>query len=320
MSSTIGQGQHLIQGGANIQRGAFEYLKQGFTDVDYTNPLWSRVLPPGAIDTSINPGSDSASYNVRERVGMASVVHNSGTNIPTVGFGMGKATTPIEFFAVSCHVSDQEARKMQNGYGYNMLVENGRLMQEACGQTIDNLTFNGQADIGFNGMLNQPNVAIVAAAAKAGGGTAWTGATADEILADINAAIGKIYEDTNAIAIPGQILLPTAQYALIVNKRLPDTNISVIEYLQRNNLYSVRTSNELDIQPIPYLKDAAAGGAADRMIVKVSSPTADWLPFPEMPTLQDQQRVELTTRWYCTFTMGAYTIKRSQEAIYVDGI
>ena len=324
MSYIVGQGSDITSS-YNLVMQSFEYIQSRFYDVKYPEIHWSRMIESGSIDTSINFGARTASYRTKDMTGMGAFVNAAGTNIPTVDSGIGKSSVPIEMAAVSGIVTEDESRQVQYGHSINMITEHGTIMRRAAERHIERTFFFGNADLGFDAFIDYPGVTIASASAKAAGGTTWDIATPDEIIDEVNNSISLISQDTRQVAYAGHVILPTAQYNRLATLRITDTNISVLEYLRKNNVYTANTGEELKIDAIPYTNDVAVANppvaaGTGRMIVKVRSVENDWLPMPETANLRAPQPQDLSTKLYATYTFGSYHNRYPAEMIYVDGI
>ena len=325
MSNIVGQGSDITSS-HNITSSVFEDIKTKFYLVKYGEFHWSKMILPASVDTGINVGARSSSYPITDNTGMGAFVNAAGTNIPTVNYGVSKSTVPIEMAAVSGIVTLDEARQVAMGYsGVNMITKIGGIMRKAAERHIERSFFFGNADLGFDGFINNPSITIASASAKAAGGTAWDVATADEIIDEVNNAISLISENTRQIAQANHVILPTRQFNRMATLRIGDTNISVLEYLRKNNVYTANTGQELIISSIPYTNDIAVANppvaaGTGRMIVKVQSEENDWLPMPETPNMLAPQPIDLSTKLYATYTIGPYHNRYPAEMIYVDGI
>lgn len=322
MSYIVGQGSDITSS-HNLTHSVFEDIKNKFYEVKYGEFHWSKMILPASVDTGINVGARSSSYPITDNTGMGAFVNAAGTNIPTVNYGVSKSTVPLEMAAVSGIVTLDEARQVAMGFaGVNMITKVGDIMRKAAERHIERVFFFGNADLGFEGFINNPSVTIKTASNKAAGGTTWDVATADEIIDEVNNTQSLISENTRQIAQAGHIILPTRQFNRLATLRIGDTNISVLEYLRKNNVYTANTGQELKIDAIPYTNDIAVGpsNGLGRMIVKVQSEENDWFPMPETPNLLAPQPIDLATKLYATYTIGPYHNRYLGEMIYVDGI
>lgn len=322
MSYIVGQGSDITSS-HNITYGVFEDIKTKFYEIKHGEFYWSKMILPESVDTGINIGARSSSYPITDNTGMGAFVNAAGTNIPTVNYGVSKSTVPIEMAAVSGIVTLDEARQVATGYsGVNMITKIGGIMRKAAERHIERIFFFGNPDLGFDGFINNPNVTIAAASAKAAGGTTWDVATADEIIDEVNNAISLISENTRQIAQANHVILPTRQFNRMATLRMESTDSSVLDYLTKRNVYTANTGQPLIISSIPYTNDIAAAPVAGlgRMVVKVQSEDNDWLPMPETPNMLAPQPIDLSTKLYATYTIGPYHNRYPAEMLYVDGI
>jgi hypothetical protein len=135
---------------------------------------------------------------------------------------------------------------------------------------MDANVYVGISLYGTTGLLNNPNVIASNVAVGAGGGTAWSGKTPDEILADVNRAIleGWSAAENDLSAIPNHVLLPYEQYNHIATTKVsPIAEKTILSFLIENNV-AAKNGSDLFIGATQWNKSAGAGGT-DRMAVYV---------------------------------------------------
>lgn len=120
---------------------------------------------------------------------------------------------------------------------------------------------------------------------------------------------------------PGDtILLDQDSYALIATKRLDGTmTTTVLEHIQRANIYTIRTGRPLTIRAVFGLETAGAG-ATRRMVAYRRDPGVVKMHIP-MPLrwLQAEQRL-LKFEVPGIFRVGGVEVRRKDAMRYVDGI
>lgn len=137
-----------------------------------------------------------------------------------------------------------------------------------CDKTIDRSVYRGFSKVNSTGLVNSPVVARFSASVGSGGSTAWDSKTADEILADINAAISAVWKDNDCSgdALPNHILVPVTQFGSLVTRKVSDdSERSILTYVLENNL-SRQQGGDLIISPCKWCSSAGSGGT-DRMVV-----------------------------------------------------
>ena len=139
-----------------------------------------------------------------------------------------------------------------------------------CDKAIDQNVYRGFNKTSSTGLCNNPNITRSAAVPHTSGGTdtQWENKTADEILADINAAISALWRDNDCSsdALPNHILVPVEQFgALVTRKVSDDSERSILTYVLENNL-TAQQGGDLTISPCKWCKGIGSDGS-DRMVV-----------------------------------------------------
>lgn len=314
-----------LNGSMEIVVGSFEDIKEASIEVKLADILWSDTIPTESIDGSVNVGATSASYKVRDRRGRGAFRAVQGSDAPTVGITLNKVTVPVESASVSATVDFDEARSVSMGFSdINLITDYGKVMREAAERHIERTFFFGESDLNFEGYLDYPNVTATTASTKAGGGTAWSGATDDEIINDIQTTIGSVYSTTNGTFLPGCVELPLSQLVLISSRRVNGTsgagiNETILEFVKMNNIYTSLTGQPLEFKGLRYLQNAGAG-STDRMIVSEKKGENHWLPMPEAFNMIAPQQRGLDTDLNAIYKFGSYHKPFPLSVRYVDGI
>jgi hypothetical protein len=140
---------------------------------------------------------------------------------------------------------------------------------------IDEQVYIGDTVTGDTGLVNNALVTAVSnVPAGVSGSTSWTLKTPDEILADVNNALTTTWANSGYAVIPERCLLPPAQFGYISTAKVSLAgNVSILKYIQENNLLTTSGRGKLDIFPCKWLVGAGAGGTlgtvgtSDRMMV-----------------------------------------------------
>lgn len=296
-----------------------------FFDVEYPDKDWYKVVKEDQVNSAINPGATSYAARIRDRQGTAAFVGKAeNNNIPKVGQSIGAIEVPLAASAIGATLNNEDARQYQFGFNSNLAQDLGECMREACDNLIEQTTFFGDPSVGFRGFLNYDGITVTTAKQGAGSSTKWSNKTGLEMVADVNDALTKVWEDSKGVFLPNCVFLPLAQYSLLANTPMAlsaqaSTFSSAMTYLKVNNLYSNTRAGELEIVPIRYLKGAGVGGA-DRMVVQDRSKKNQGLPFPLPYTVQAPVPVPLGAEFYAEQKHGSYFIRQSLSTLYVDGI
>lgn len=146
-------------------------------------------------------------------------------------------------------------------------------MQLKYQMDVDEQVYIGDTPSGFTGLLNSSKVTPTNVPAGGGGSTLWATKSPDEILADINYALTTVWANSAWAVVPSRLLIPPEQFGQISTQKVSAAgNVSVLRYIQENNLLATTGKGKLDILPVKYAIGAGVGGTIgtvghDRMIV-----------------------------------------------------
>lgn len=303
--------------GFGIVQDAFEDIQAAAFDVVMPEILWNTSIPAASVDRSINIGARSASYKVKDRRGVGSFRASHGKDIPTVGAGMNKVSVPLESSAISAHIDRDDLNAIQFGHeGLNLLTEYGVIMREACERHIERVFFFGFPELDYTGYIDHPEIAITASA------DTFANLDAEGIENEINSAITIVWTGSKQAFLPGRVELPPEQFALLSTKKTGldnNTSITILKYLEKNNIYTQMTGLDLDIVPLRHLEEAGAGGE-DRMRVTDLKADYHWMPMPEDFTMLEPFNRGFETDLFASYKFGPYHIRQPLSSLYVDGI
>lgn len=309
--------------GMGFNVSIYEQIVARSYDVLYPEIEYTKFLPPGALDTSVNPGAKIASARVRDWRGKGAFRAVVGKDIPTVSLAASKISVPLEAGGISANADLEDVRAVAMGFeGMNLLTDLGAAMRMAYERHREYVFFFGFSPLGFDGYLNSAQVSQTTAGTKAAGGTTWAVATPAEIVKDLTTAISTIITQTRNIFKPNRIVLPLAQWLQISAMNIGGTsgslqNESVLSYLART--LTAMTGAPIEIVPLRYLNDVGVGGTA-RMIVETANDQTlympDAVPFNMLPPQDDQ----FSTYLYADYKFGGLLRPQPRAALYMDGI
>lgn len=249
-------------------------------------------------------------------------MNNDSNELPVVQAEIGKdlARTFTWGQIIKVPLIDQE-KLSKIGRSLDDILNKGlRLSHD---KMLDENVYTGFDEYGSHGIINNPNITTVTAAAGAAGKTTWADKTPDEILDDINTALAATYVaseyDDNGMA--NHILLPFEEYTHLATRKLDDgSGMSILKYLKENNIAS-QQGIDLTIFPCKWCKSAGTG-KTDRMALYRND--EDMLRFDiTVPLKRTMSQISPEHLSYLT----PYVTQFSEvywpymtHAMYVDGI
>jgi hypothetical protein len=143
--------------------------------------------------------------------------------------------------------------------------------REAIDNKLNTIALSGESTCNIKGFLNYSGITEVTVTSGVAGDT-WDKKTADEILADMNAAVEAVLTTTNGIEAPDTMLLPLTRYLLIGRKRIgtDSDGKTVMTYFLENNPY---------IKRIEWLTELETSGSGNVKQMYVFKNDADHLEF-----------------------------------------
>ena len=188
---------------------------------------------------------------------------------------------------------------------------------------LDKNVYTGIAKSGSYGLVNDPLISTVSAATKASGSTDWATATPDEILQDVNAVLLATWEasEYDLSGMANHILVPPAQYTLLVERKVGVTgDKSILQFLLENNL-GKNQGNDLFIAPSVWCKGAGTGGK-DRLVAYCNNEDRVrfdiTVPLQRMLTQASAEHLAYLTPYVTQFSELQWPYR--QHAEYMDGI
>ncbi|MDR6632352.1 hypothetical protein J2X72_001136 [Phyllobacterium sp. 1468] len=301
----------------NFLRTAQNYIEPGIYARQYPDFQYRELVP---VDNSAPDWTTAIDFfSMGDDVGQAREVSADGDDIPFVDFKLDSGNSRVFMAGIGYRYNLQELAHAQ-AYGIRLESDRADAARRKYELFVDNVAFLGRPKLGMTGLLNATTVTALAAANGASGTATWTTKTADEILADVNSVLSVIFTASNGIEQANTVLLDQDRYALIATKRLDATmTTTVLEHIQRANIYTQRTGLPLTIRAVFGLETAGAGGT-HRLAAYRRSPDVVKIHIP-MPLrwLQAEQRL-LKFEVPGIFRLGSVEIRRPGAVRYLDGV
>lgn len=196
--------------------------------VEYPEHQGIQILP---VKSNINPGADNYRYQVRDRNGQFDPAANFADDSPNQDIVGDSVTANLYSWRGHYAYSIQDMRRASMA---GMALESDKAMatRENAETKIDEVLATGYSALNITGFYN--NAAVTAVGAITGD---WVNSStdADEIVADLNKAVREIITDTKGRVIPNAMVLTPTQWAAADTKRLPNTEISALDFFRKKN-------------------------------------------------------------------------------------
>lgn len=287
-----------------------EVYRTQYPDITYT-----QMMP---VDYSAAEWATSVTYFSLDQVGEAKWINGHGTDMPYANVLRNKDETTVYMAGMGYGFSLEEINQAQM-LGMNLDSEGAGSADRGYEEFCEKIAYEGDAEKNFNGMFAYPGITVVPMPNGGGGSPLWTSKTADEILDDINTILAGVWTNSRQIEMADTIILPATHFALIAGKRIPGTAETVLAFIQRANIYTVKTGQPLKIMGDRRLETIAAGGTG-RMVAYRRDPAILKLHIPMRHRFLPFQARDLFYHVPGMFRLGGLDIRRTGGFRYGDGI
>lgn len=275
-----------------------------------------RDLVP--IDTSGSEMATSVTYFSADQYGRADWINGNSDDIPKAGTTRSKFETPVYTAGIGYGYGWEEIGRARL-LGIDLPSDDAAAARKAAEEMVYRVVTEGDTGKGFYGIYNNPNVTVAQPTTGDWGNPATTGV---QIAADINEALMNVFNDTNTVAYANRLILPHSSFQLIATKPMSEDNpnLTVLDYIRRNNVTTQETGETLVIRGHRGLDTAGESGNKrmiayryDREVLVLHMP----MPHRFFPVWQSGP-----LRWDVPGVMrlGGVDIRLPKEVIYVDGI
>jgi hypothetical protein len=253
-----------------------EHVRAQTYDIRYPELKARRLVP---VDTSVDPGAETVSYQQWDEYGMAEVIANYADDISLVDVKAEKFTSNVIGIAKGYQYSVQDLRRAAMA-GNQLDTRRARACRRAIERRIDEITALGEPRGKLKGLINHPNVTVIDT--KTDGTSArWVqGRTTPKspalIQRDMHDMVSEIWTTSKQVHMPNTIVLPTVEYGHVSQTPVGTDNQTTIlrSFLANNpNISTVDFWYKLD--------EADAAGTGPRAICYQKDPEVLELVIPQ---------------------------------------
>lgn len=271
------------------------------------------------VDTSGDMWDIGTVFYSLEDVGQAEYLAANAFDMPFASNKMSQFSHAFHMAGIGYEWNTQELQRAAR-LGRALQSDKARAAVNAADRFLYSTCMTGKtpSDVnekGWTGLVNNASAPSAQVAADGTGSSRlWTAKDADLILRDINDPITAVETGTGETHVATKIILPTTRYNYIATKRVGDTNMTILQYLQQNN-----TAGEgLTILKSRALESAGTGSTA-RMIVMDDSPEVAkfHLPGPHR-FLPPFQKSSLTYEVGGIMNVGGLEVRLPKAIVYRD--
>lgn len=305
------------QSGLNFLVSQLTIIEPGVYRTQYPEFQYANLLP---VDTTGNEWAKSITFFSLDTVGRAQWFHASANDIPVADVTRAKFEQGIEMAGIGYRYNLEELAQAMAA-NFALTPERALAARRAYEEFAEEVGMRGDLDKGWEGITNRTDVtAVDAPATGTGSSRYWADKDASLILSDINSAIGGIWITSNTIEMADTILLPLQSLLDISQKQVPNLPMTVYDWIQRYNVFTLQTRQPLTIMGVRGLEAAGSGGTG-RMVAYRKDPSVlkMHIPMPHrfFPVWQEGP---LVFKVPGIFRLGGLEIRRPGAVRYLDKI
>jgi hypothetical protein len=292
------------------------YIEQQVYETQYPEIQYPALIP---TDTSANEWAKSVTYYSSDKVGRAGWFHHYAKDIHIADVERTKNEVGIEMADIGYRWTLEELGQAMMIPNTNLSADRAAAAVRAYEEFMDDIALRGKPEKNMEGIIDYTGITATLASIETGN-TTWDTKSADAIIADVNNALTGIYVESLQVEMADTILLPVAAMTLIATKRIPDTSISILDYLTTKNVYTQITGQRLTIRAVRGLETAGQGGSG-RMVAYRRTPDVIKMHIPMTHRfLPVWQTGPLVFDVPGIFRVAGVEIRRPKAVRYVDGI
>ena len=268
----------------------------------YPTILYPRLMQ---VDTSANQFAASVTFFTQDSVGRAKFINGKGDDIPRVDVTTGKFEQTVNMAGVMYSYSIEEIGAAAQ-IGMNLPTEAANAARMAYEMLVNSTALIGNAEMGIEGFFNTTGITSVASAAT------FALSTPDVILTFINDLLTGVQTGSLGTQIADTIVMPILQFGALASRRIPDTNMTVLEFIRQSNVYTAQTGQPLNIM--------ADHNLTNRMVVYRNDPSVVKLHMPMPLMFLAPQAYGLEVRTYGAFRFAPVSIRTPSAVRYGTGL
>lgn len=285
-----------------------------YQDIQYQN-----LIP---VDTSAPAWIQSVTYFSGDAVGAAQWFHGKAQDVPHVDVTREKFETTVSMAAIGYRYDLEELGKAQL-LAMNLNADKASAARRIAEEFIDRVAIAGDSVKGLAGLVNNASVtATTAPADGTGSATTFASKTPDQVLRDINTILTGVFTGTLGGEMADTLILPYSVLLDLSTRRIDTVNqTTILEWIERNNIYTRQTGQALTIRGVFGYLDTAGASSTKRLIAYRRSPEVLKLHMP-MPFqfLPAWQVGPILFEVPGIFRLGGVDIRRPASVRYLDGI
>lgn len=319
MNMSTKQFNDAMQASLGFAQKQTSHIEAGVYRFKYPELDYASLVP---VDTSAGEFVKSVTYYSMDGAGAAKWLNGNGKDVPVVGSQMEQHETAVHTAGIGYSYGYEEVNQARL-LGIALDGEKARIARRAYEEMVYDVALNGDADKNFEGLYDYSGVpaASVTADGTGNGGTDtdWAFKNPDQIIRDVNSLLTGIVTATKETELADTLILPTERFNYIASTRLTDTNMTILEFIQKANVYTAQTGQQLTIRGKRGLLTKGAGTTA-RMIAYRRAPDVLKLHIPMPHRFFPVQLDGFQFTIPGMFRLGGLDVRLTKAISYGDGI
>lgn len=262
---------------------------------------WDRDID---LRTDVTMGDESSSYTTSTFASTGgpsssgiSWAGKESTTLPRINVDIDKKVNPLTLWTETVSYTITELLSAQQlGRPIDSQMLAGLNLKHQM--DVDQMVYVGDPSISATGLINAALVGNTGnVAAGAANSLPWITKTPDEITADFNELLVSVWAATGYKAPPKNVLIAPNPFGYIATTKVSEAgNVSILDYVKQNNVFTAQKNIDLEIYPVKWLDKAnlnGPGGAAatyDRMVAYTRYEPYVRYPMVPLQSMQPQYR------------------------------
>lgn len=293
------------------------YIEREVNKVQYPDIQYPNLIP---VDTSAPEWTPSITYFSTDMTGEAKFIDSFSSDIPNADTKREKFKHPIQMAAIGYGYSMEELGQAQM-LGIPLQPEKAMAARRKYEEFVDRVALSGDTSVNFEGLKNNSGI-TPANVANDGTGSSrlWTAKTSTQILRDLNEPLISTRSVSLTVEMADTMLMSPGRIDYLASTpRSDSSDMTILEYFRKNNVYTAQTGQPLTIRAMRGLETAGAS-STQRMITYRRSPEVLKLHIPMTHRfLTPFQKSPLYVEVPGIFRLGGLEIKRPGAVRYRDG-
>lgn len=289
------------------------YVEREVNEIVYPDIQYQSLVP---VDTSAPEWVKTVNFFSSDKFGKAEWLNGNADDIPRAGSERTMYGSNVYMAGIGYGYGLEELEQAKLA-GVNLTSDDAAAARRAYEEFVDGVLLRGDAAKGFVGLFNNPSATAITAP---NGNWAVSTTTAQQVLSDVNAGLMPTFAGTLYTSIADTIVLPYERLQRLGEILITGTNETLLQFIQRANVYTFQTGRPLTIRGAYGLMGAGVG-ATNRMVCYLRSPRVlkAHIPMPHR-FLAPYAAGPLRTEIPGIFRLGGLDLRLPQSFRYVDGI